>query len=414
MEKLFLLSDTFKSRQIPHFRRSLYQQIQWDSRLYNAVLGPRGVGKTTLLLQRLNELNLPSNQALFIDLGDIYFTENRLIDTALAFAEQGGKYLFIDEVHRYGFQSWATEIKTIYDALGDRLKLIFTGSSQTQILMRQADLSRRGVFYTMHGFSFREFLQVHLDIVLPTISLDTLTQAHDDYLSDNREEIEKMHHGHFKDYLNFGYYPLYLDDPTAFRVQLNRMVQTVLEMDIPYFLDTPNLKVFQLSKLLQAVATSAPFKPNFSKLSERIGLRRQLVEEYLIALERAKLIHLVPAESKGIASLSKPEKIYLDNPNLIYALSPDTPNLGTVRETFFINQVKPLTERLELVPPHLSIPKKGDFTIEYQERRQVFEVGGPNKESKQIGTKADHFTVVDSLRVAGRQRIPLWMFGLLN
>jgi predicted AAA+ superfamily ATPase len=356
---------------------------------------------------------LPAQEALFIDLGDIYFTENRLLDTAIRFVDQGGRYLFIDEVHRYGLQTWATEIKTIYDALGDRLRVVFTGSSQTRILLRQADLSRRVIFHAMQGFSFREFLRVSQDIRLPLISWEELTEDHESYLRRHRDVLTPVHQRHFTDYLRYGYYPLHLDDPGAFRVQLNRMVQTVLDMDVPYFLEAPNLRVLQLSKLLQAVATSVPFKPNFSKLGERIGLRRQDVEEYLIALERAELIRLLRSDSKGVASLAKPEKIYLDNSNLIYALSPTPPEIGTVRETFFANQVATLAHRPELIPPHLAVPKRGDFSVEYQDRRQLFEVGGLNKESKQIGTAPDHYTVVDALRVAGRQRIPLWLFGFL-
>ena len=413
MDKLILLSEAFASRRLPEFRRSVYDDIRWDSQLYTAILGPRGVGKTTLLLQRLRELNLPPREALFVDLGDIYFTENRLLDTAMQFVDRGGRYLFIDEVHRYGLQSWATEIKTIYDALGDRLRVVFTGSSQARILLRQVDLSRRVLFHAVQGFSYREFLRVSRGVDLSVIEWDELTGDHAGYLHRNRQQLSSLHYGFFEDYLRYGYYPLHLDDPGAFRVQLNRMVQTVLDMDIPYFLDTPNLKALQLSKLLQAIATSVPFKPNFSKLGQRIGLRRQDIEEYLIALEKAKLIQLIAADSKGIASLAKPEKVYLDNSNLLFALSPTTPEIGTVRETFFMNQVATIMQRPELVPPHLAVPKRGDFVVEYQDRRQIFEVGGPNKESKQIDSTSDSYTVVDALRVSGHQRIPLWLFGML-
>ena len=142
-------------------------------------------------------------------------------------------------------------------------------------------------------------------------------------------------------------------------------------------------------------------------------MRRQDIEEYLIALEKAKLIQLIAADSKGVASLAKPEKVYLDNSNLLFALSPTTPEIGTVRETFFMNQVATIMQRPELVPPHLAVPKRGDFVVEYQDRRQIFEVGGPNKESKQIGSTSDSYTVVDALRVSGHQRIPLWLFGML-
>ncbi len=413
MDKLFLLSDIYKNKELPTFRRPIYEKVRWESKLYSSLLGARGVGKTTLLLQRLNELDLPSSKALYIDLGDIYFTQNRLVDTALAFADQGGQYLFIDEVHRYGLQSWATEIKTIYDVLGDRLHVVFTGSSQTRILLRQADLSRRVLFHAIRGFSFREFLEVTKGITLPPIELDELTDNHDAYLQRHRNTLCGVDHELFQDYLQYGYYPSHLDDPAAFRIQLNRMVQTVLDMDIPYFSDTPNVKFAQLSKLLQAVATSVPFKPNFTKLGERTGLRRQFVEEYLISLQRAQLIQLLPADASGIASLSKPEKIYLDNSNLVHALSPAPPSIGTIRETFFANQMTALTDRVELIPPHLSIPKRGDFVLSYQDRKRLFEIGGPNKEAKQIGTGIDQFTVVDALKVAGKQRLPLWLFGFL-
>lgn len=366
-----------------------------------------------MLLQRLRELALPAREALYIDLGDIYFTEHRLLDTVLDFVDRGGKYLFIDEVHRYGLRTWATEIKSIYDTVGQRLRVVFTGSSQTQILLHQADLSRRVIFHRLQGFSYREYLNVTLGVKLPPIEFSDLLRDHQAYLERHGTTFADIHADHFARYLQVGYYPLHLDDVTAYQIQLNTVVQAVLDMDIPYFLGTPQLKKRQLAKLLQAVATSVPFKPNYSKLGERIGLRRQEIETYLLALERACLVRLVPADAQGVAALAKPEKIYLDNPNLLYTLATVAPSIGNVRETFFANQIEGWIRPDALVSPRLAIPKRGDFTIEDNQGRYVFEIGGPNKESKQIGTGERAYTVVDAHRVAGYHRLPLWMFGLL-
>ncbi|MGB3545976.1 MAG: AAA family ATPase [Saprospiraceae bacterium] len=412
MYKLLLESEALKMIPLPEYRRELYHQLPWDNSC-TAVLGPRGVGKTTLLLQRLQELALPVEEAMYADLGDLYFAENRLYDFARSYADQGGKYLFLDEVHRYPFGSWATELKLIYDRLRTKLTVVFTGSSVLKILNEQADLSRRVLSYRLAGLSFREYLLLRHEITLPPITLSLLLEKRQDYLALHAAEIARITTRQFEEYLVAGYYPYFLESALGYINRVNSSIQLVLQSDIPHPPEGLAANVGKLTRLLAAIADSAPFKPNLSKLAERIGMSRNNLLDYLTALERANLITLIRAEARGVAALGKPDKIFLDNTNLIYALSPQRTEIGTVRETFFLNQLRQLTFRPELVPPVIMLPKDGDFIWSYQDRRTVFEVGGPNKKAKQLRNEAASYLVIDQLQTATAKRIPLWMFGLL-
>ncbi|MEM6396381.1 MAG: AAA family ATPase [Bacteroidota bacterium] len=411
-QKLEQASVELLATQLPDYKRELYHSLAWEDGCV-AVLGPRGVGKTTMILQKLKSLNLPPNRGLYIDLGDLYFIENRLIDFAHAFADQGGQYLFIDEVHRYPFKSWAQEIKLIYDRLRHKLKIVFTGSSLLKILNQQADLSRRVLSYQLAGLSFREYQLLKYQNSLPVIEIENLLENKHAYIIENLESINKIDLSQFTNYLRTGYYPFFLEKESGYLNRLNAIVRLVLESDMQYLSTEGNNLSIKLSKLLAAIADSSPFKPNLSKLAERLELNRNRLVEYLEILERAQLIKGARSESKGISSLGKPDKIYLDNSNLIYALSPQGANTGTVRETFFINQLSYLTRTIELVPPNISIPKSGDFVFTKNNQRYVFEVGGPNKQSKQIRAEKNSFLAVDQLKTGTAHRIPLWMFGLL-
>lgn len=412
MEKLLAESNALKQIQLPEYRRLFYGELPWENAC-TAILGPRGVGKTTLLLQRLRALDLPAERAIYVDLGDLYFAEHRLYDFAKQYADGGGQYLLIDEVHRYAFESWATEIKLIYDRLRTRLKVVFTGSSLLKIINEQADLSRRVLFFHLAGLSFREYLILERDIHLPKLALDDLLRDREHYLMENRAAVSEINLGWFADYLRRGYYPYFLEEPIGYLSRINTSVQLVLAADTAHAPGNEANDVGKLTRLLAAIASSAPFKPNLSKLAERIGMSRNLLVSYLTALEKANLIIQLRAESKGIAARGKPDKVFLDNTNLIYALSPQRSEIGTVRETFFLNQLRQLTRTTELLPPEISLPKQGDFVYRHGEDRYVFEIGGPNKSARQVREEEDRFVVADELVTGGARRIPLWMFGLL-
>lgn len=412
MEKLLAESNALKQIPLPEYRRLFYAELPWDNAC-TAILGPRGVGKTTLLLQRLQALDLPAERAIYVDLGDLYFSEHRLYDFARQYADQGGAYLLIDEVHRYPLNSWATEMKLIYDRLRTKLKVVFTGSSLLKIINEQADLSRRVLFFHLAGLSFREYLLLRHEVSLPQLALKNLLGDRESYLGEHRVAVSQINLGWFADYLQRGYYPYFLEEPIGYLSRINTSVQLVLAADIAHAPGHEANDVGKLARLLAAIASSAPFKPNLSKLAERVGMSRNLLVTYLTALEKANLIMQLRAESKGIAALGKPDRVFLDNTNLIYALSPQRSETGTIRETFFLNQLRHLTRTTELLPPEISLPKQGDFVYRHGEDRYVFEIGGPNKTARQVREAEHHFVVADELVTGGARRIPLWMFGLL-
>lgn len=411
MNKLFLRSQAALHTLQTDYKRPLYEAIDWGDPLI-AVLGARGVGKTTLLLQRLKALDLPPQQALYADLGDLYFKENRLLDFAEAFIEQGGRYLLLDEVHRYGFGHWAQELKTLYDLYRQQLKVVFSGSSLINILGQQADLSRRVRFYRMHGLSFREYLFLKEQLSLPVLDFTELLQDHLRLAS----EMEAAHRFRpiplLRQYWQSGYYPFFIEDEAGYAQRLNLVIQLVIDQDIPHSNGVKAAKQEQLGRLLYAIASSPPFKPNISKLSERLGLSRNTLLYYLQLLERAELIISLRSSAKGVSALQKPDKLYLNNPNLVYALSPHEAAVGTLRETFFYNQLRAIAKE-GAASAQVLLPKKGDFLYSTPAQDYLFETGGPNKAAKQIGQATHHYVVVDTSSTGHSMRIPLWMFGLL-
>ena len=411
MNHLARISEAFLRETTTPYIRPIYDRISWENPL-NVLLGTRGVGKTTLLLQRLRALDLPNDQALYIDLGDIYFSENRLIDMVTAFVEGGGRYLFVDEVHRYGYGSWAQEIKQAYDLYRSRLKITFTGSSAIQILKQKADLSRRALQYRVPGLSFREYVLLAHQHTLPLLSLEELLTSH-------QRLTRQLLHDQFtplpllREYWQRGYYPVFLEEPEGYRSRINTVVQLVLESDIPHSIESGQADYQALGRLLYAVASSAPFKPNISKLASRLSIGRNTVLRYLDLLERADLINSLRHAAKGVAALAKPDKLYLNNPNLIYTLAPQQVNIGTIRETFFLNQLDYLTYEAGPLAPEIRLPDRGDFLFLHHDIRYLFEVGGADKSLAQIGRGTGHFAVVDSELSGVADRVPLWLFGLL-
>ncbi|RLD76232.1 MAG: AAA family ATPase, partial [Bacteroidetes bacterium] len=360
------------------------------------IKGSRGVGKTTLILQYIKQNFKPDNTVLYVSLDSLYFLENKLYDLANDFYKKGGEFLAIDEVHRY--PDWALEIKNIYDNMPD-LKVVFTGSSLLHINEAKADLSRRAVMYSMPGLSFREFLNFETKTEFKAYKIDQILNNHIELAITIKQKIKPLKF--FNDYLNYGYYPFYLENKKSFHQKLSEIILTILEVDIPQYAHIQTSNIIALKKLLAVISNSVPFKPNMNSLSERTGISLNTMKLYLKLLNDAELLQLLYVENKGINSLNKPEKIYLNNSSLMNNLSLNA-NIGNIRETFFFNQLSKKNK--------VYASKKTDF---YIDQEYSFELGGKNKRRKQIKDLKKAFIVKDDIEIGSENIIPLWLFGFL-
>lgn len=387
METIYQKFETLLASTSLNFKRYLYHDIQWDNRM-TGIIGPRGVGKTTMLLQFIKE-HLNSQDALYMAADDFYFSDNRLYDVAENFYINAGKNLFIDEIHKY--PDWSRELKNIYDSF-PTLKIIFTGSSVLDILKGSADLSRRAIMYELQGLSFREYLNFFHQKTYPAYSLEqTIT---------NKVKLEGIDHPLplFKDYLKRGYYPFGIEK--EFQIRLSQIIVQTLDSDIPQYANLTISTSRKLKRLLSIVAESVPFKPNFSKISETLGVSRNSLEDYFSFLEKAGLISQLRDSTKGIRGLGKVDKVFLDNTNMAYNLIGEAVNIGNVRETFFLNQMRLKNDVLAA--------NHGDFLIgDY-----TFEVGGKNKTKQQIKSVQQSFVVKDDIEFGYQNVLPLWAFGM--
>lgn len=366
--------------------RYLHDRIDWSARMIG-IVGPRGVGKTTMLLQHI-KLYHSVKDTLFVNADDIYFAEHRLYDLASDFYRQGGKFLFIDEVHKY--RDWSKELKMIYDYYPD-FNVVFTGSSILDIYKGNADLSRRVVSFYMPGLSFREYLILAEGIRLPAYSLEEILG--------NKVEIpvSKRPLALFKEYLSKGYYPFFSEP--GYEIRLRNAVNLTVESDIPVYANLNVASAKKMRQLLYVIAQSVPFKPNFTKIGQMTDLHRNQVADFLFYLEKAGIIAQLRGTTAGIRQLGKVEKTYLDNTNLAYSLSENTPDIGNVRETFFLSQMKVNNEVLS--------SDKADFQI----GKYTFEIAGANKQQKQIHGLGNAYVVKDDIEYGYGNVIPLWHFG---
>jgi predicted AAA+ superfamily ATPase len=386
MDSLFQKQQLLIARTSVSFKRYMYDKIPLESRMVG-ITGPRGVGKTTMLLQYIKEKN--DKDTLYVSADDIYFSRRRLTDLADEFYKNAGKRLFIDEIHKY--KDWSVELKNIYDFYPD-LKVCFTGSSILDIRKGMADLSRRALMFSMQGFSFREYLKFYHDLDIPVHSFG-------DIINNNISLFDQVEHPLplFRDYLQKGYYPMAVEDNLTLRME--QILNLTLENDIPQFANLSVTTARKLKRLLLVVAESVPFKPNFVSLAGKLEVSRNSLEEYMSFMEDAGLIAHLRNQSSGIIGLGKVDKVYLDNPNLIYHLSEKEPEIGNIRETFFLNQM-----RVNNAPVSSVI---ADFKI----GKYTFEVGGKNKTQEQIKNTPDAFIVKDDIEYGYRNVVPLWAFG---
>jgi hypothetical protein len=397
MESLFQYSASRINSVDTSFKRYLWDKINWNNRLI-AITGARGVGKTTLLLQYIREnLNDKPDQVIYVSVDDLYFSKNSLVDFADEFIKRGGKFLFLDEIHKY--KNWSQEIKNIYDYFPD-LRIIVIGSSALDIYKGKADLSRRAVVYKMHGLSFREFIALKYDYHFPVSKLDDLLKNAQKLIPDILEKIKPIKL--FEEYLRFGYFPYFMEGEDEFQERLKQTVNQVLESDLPSVENINFNAVHYLRKLLSILAEIVPYKPNIVKLSQQVGVSRETLIRYLSLLERADMLILLQSGTHGISKMNKPEKIYLNNPNIVNSLSDNQSNHGTLRETFFLNQLQVLHS--------INWSDKSDFLVD---NKYTFEIGGKNKDRKQITGVENAFVAADNIEYAQQNKIPLWLFGFL-
>lgn len=372
------------------FKRYNYDKLPWEARLVG-LMGPRGVGKSTLILQHIKSKS-PEEQAksLYVSADHSYFTTSTLIEIANQFVREGGEWLYIDEVHKY--EGWSQELKQIYDS-HPGLHVFFTGSSILDIIDGEADLSRRAILFDMQGLSFREYLEMFHGIKTPIRSLEDILNG--------KTEIEGLQHPIplFNQYLREGYYPFSKEG--FFQQRLQQVIRLTMEVDIPQYANMSPATGKKLRRMLSIIASNVPYKPEATGLANEIKVSRNDIPTYLLYMEKAGMIGQLRDETGGMRGLGKTEKVYLDNTNIIYALSGENANIGNVRETFFYNQT-----RLAL---DVTSSKVSDFSI----GKYTFEVGGAKKSHRQIKDVANSFIVRDDTEYANGDILPLWAFGLL-
>jgi len=396
MESILELSQSRMMNITAKYTRYLMKKIPQDQRLV-FIYGSRGTGKTTILLQFLKSLEIPSSRAVYISLDDIIFSRYSAVDFAEWFFKRGGEYLLIDEVHKN--PQWSVIIKSLYDRYPS-LKMIISGSSALQMEPGEADLSRRMITLNLNELSLREFLIMKYDIEFSPVLLEEVLFDHERLTREISGIVKPLMI--FDEYIKYGAYPFFMEGIQYYHERLANAVNAVLDTDIPAVSGITYGTILKIRKLLSVLAEVVPFTPNINELSSRVGVSRDMLYRYLYLLEKAGLIYQLRKYAEGISMMSKPEKIYLHNTNLSQALAFHGPEKGSVRETFFINQVSALFE--------INYSGKGDFLIE---NKYTVEVGGRNKTKKQISETENSFLVKDDIEHGFGNIIPLWLFGFL-
>ncbi len=388
METLIRTYRVLLNNTTTDFVRYLHNQILWESRLIG-ILGTRGVGKTTLLLQHIIQYD-DIEKSLFVTADDIYFSTHSLFDLALEFYQNGGEKLYIDEIHKYS--GWSREIKNIYDQI-PQLKVVYTGSSILDLEKGGADLSRRKLEYNMTGLSFREYLAISRGIKIPIHTLEDILSGKIIFPLQTERPLAL-----FKEYVQNGFYPFF-NDP-GYYIRLKSVLNQTLENDIPDFAQMNISTAQKLKKLLYIIAQSVPFKPNFSKLARDLDVSRNDIPNFMFYLEKAGVINQLRDDTKGIKLLGKVDKVYLSNTNLAYAISDRLPDIGNIRESLFFALMKTTQE--------VTSSSVGDFCI----GTYTFELGGKGKSQRQIEGVENAFIVKDDIEYGHQNIIPLWTFGL--
>lgn len=368
-------------------KRYIFDDIAWDAHMVG-IVGPRGVGKSTMLLQYILS-HRDTSKMLYVSADNVYFSSHTIVETADAFVKEGGEHLFIDEVHKY--KDWSRELKQLYD-VHPKLKITFTGSSVLDIYKGEADLSRRALIYTMQGLSFREYLELFHGIRSKVYSLDEILN--------HQVSVTEMEHPLplFRDYLKRGYYPFAKE--IGFEYRMQQMISQTTESDIAQYADMKASTARKLKQMLSIISTLAPYKPNADNLARELSVSKNNVPDYLVYLEMAGMIGQLRDDTGGMRGLGKVEKVYIDNPSLMTALAGGVPDIGNIRETFFYNQMR--------VRNDIISSRESDFCID----KFTFEIGGKKKGKKQIEDVPNGIIVRDDIEVGHGIIVPLWMFGM--
>jgi hypothetical protein len=377
--------------------RYLYRDL-WDDQRLLGIKGLRGTGKTTLLLQYLKYRHRNIGTGLYVTLDHPYFYRHNLFDLAGDWYQYGGELLLIDEIHKY--PNWSRELKLMYDGFPN-LKIFFTASSALDLFRGESDLSRRLLTQNLHGLSFREYLSLIHGFHFEVIALEHLLTNAAEHAESITREMKPL--PLFRDYLKTGYFPFSkTEEADKLQYKLIQIINTVLESDLAYVQNYNASNINNLKKLLGVIASSAPFQPNISNIARKLTMGRETINQYLKHLDDAHILMLAHRTGKGSSTLQKPDKIYIENTNFAFALK-NTPEVGAIRETFFINQLRNCGHEVE-------IAKKGDFLID---NKWLIEVGGKSKDGKQIANAENAFLAVDETETAFGNKIPLWLFGFL-
>jgi len=377
-----------------HYKRYFFDIVDFNERLIG-IIGARGIGKTTFLLQYLDSLDIRTNQKLYFSIDSIITSNTTLFEIAEDFSNLGGKILVIDEIHKY--PNFEVELKEIYDFLD--LKVIFSGSSAIVLEHKKADLSRRAILYRVKGLSFREFLEMKLGINFKKLTLEDILENHIDLAISISKKIKPLQY--FKDYLQIGYYPFYFETPNTYYLKLEETINTVIESDLPIIFNIEPTNIAKLKKLVSFICDSKPYELNITSLSKKIGIDRKTLYQYIHYLSLGDIFLKVLPKTKGDTIFSKPSKLYLNNTNLNYCYCTNY-DKGTIREGFFVNQLNKIV--------NIQYSKIGDFLVD---EKYIVEIGGKNKSFKQIKDIKNSFVIADDIEVGFGSKIPLWLFGFL-
>ncbi|RLA64507.1 MAG: 3-dehydroquinate dehydratase [Epsilonproteobacteria bacterium] len=404
LEPFFQLSQNYIVNYRQEYVRYFLKEETLSNR-FSIVSGQRGIGKTTAIIQYMRQRypDLYSTKVLYLQADHFLLGNHTLYDIADMFVKMGGELLCIDEIHKY--PHWSKELKSINDTFRE-LKLLISGSSALEIHKGSHDLSRRALVYKMKGMSLREFIEMKLGVELESFGLEEILSGHQSIAQKIMEQLAKINEKIlplFKVYLEVGYYPYYFEynNKEQFTMALEQNIHTTIESDLlAIYPSLTGNSVKKLKSLLKVISASVPFTPDMKKLKGIIGVGdERTLKNYLKYLEDAGLMRMLMKTSKGLGSIEKPEKIYMDNTALLFVSNAD---VGTVRETFFMNQVS---------KDHAVIaPKNGDFFVD---EKFVFEVGGKGKSFTQIKEMKNSYVAADDIEVGFGNKIPLWLFGFL-
>ncbi len=395
LENIKKYQDRLKKSFKTEYKRYIYDKIDFNDKMI-AIFGSRGVGKTTTLFQYLQELESNNKNALYISLDYPFLSGVDLIDIVEEFVNKGGEYLLLDEVHRY--EDFASYLKTIYDLFD--IKVIFTSSSATSILNAKSDLSRRVTLYNLGGFSFREYLEFKHRLTLKSFEIEDIFLNHIEIT--NNLPLQKINIlKEFKEYIEVGYYPFYFDKQTSYYQNLLNTINLTIDLDLTSLGLVEQKYTYKLKKLLEVICESKPFEVNYSKIATLAEISRVKLYDYLSYLADGQMLLLVDENIDGLKKVQKAAKIYLNNTNLLFAYCGSC-EIGTVRETFFANQVSHKYK--------LHISKQGDFVVD---KKYIVEVGGKNKSFTQVKDIPHSFVVSDDIETGNGNKIPLWLFGFL-